>query len=81
MPRITQNRSDIWIQASISTYCSQTVMIVRTDARNVADRTNVMIEGIVVKMKVMSVKTSATVNRKRSAMECEATRVVVITTK
>jgi hypothetical protein len=43
-------------------------MIDRIDARNVAGRTNAMIEGIVARTKVMSVKTSATVNRKKSVM-------------
>jgi hypothetical protein len=43
-------------------------MIVKIDARNVAGRTNVRIDGIVARMKVVSVKTSATANRKRSAM-------------
>ena len=46
----------------------QIVMIVRIDARNVAGRTNARIGGIVARTKVVWVKTSATVNRKRSAM-------------
>jgi hypothetical protein len=41
-------------------------MTVRIDARNVAGRTSARIEGIAARMKVMSVKTSATVNRKKS---------------
>jgi hypothetical protein len=43
-------------------------MIVKIDVRNVAGRTNAGTEGIVARTKVVSVKTSATVNRKRSAM-------------
>ena len=46
----------------------QIMIIVRIDARNVAGRTNVRIKGIVARMKVVSVKTNATVNRKKSVM-------------
>jgi hypothetical protein len=49
-----------------SIYCWQIVIIDRIDATNVAGLTNARIKGIVGRMKVMSVKTSATANRKRS---------------
>jgi NMD protein affecting ribosome stability and mRNA decay len=51
-----------------STYSLQIVMIVKIDARSVAGRTNARTDGIVARTKVVSVKTSATVNRKRSVM-------------
>jgi hypothetical protein len=46
----------------------QIVVIVKIDATNVVGGTNARTEGIVVRKKVVSGKTSATVNRKRSAM-------------
>jgi hypothetical protein len=51
-----------------SIYCWQIVIIDRIDATNAAGRTNARIKGIAARMKVMSVKTSATVNRKKSVM-------------
>ena len=44
------------------------MMIDRIAARNVAGRTNVMIEGIVVRTKVVSDRTSVNANRKKSVM-------------
>ena len=46
----------------------QIMMIEMIDATSAAGRTNVRINGIVARTKGLSVKTSVTVNRKRSAM-------------
>ena len=51
-----------------STCSLKIMMIVKIDATNVAGRTSDRINGIAARAKVMSVRTSATVNRKKSVM-------------
>jgi hypothetical protein len=68
MPLVMQIPSGDRCLIPRSTCSLQIMMIVKIDATSVIGRTSARINGIAARKKVMSVRTSATVNRKKSVM-------------